>query len=378
MGKNKLIIAAAGSGKTTLLVKKALSIQEKNVLITTYTEANEAEIKKKIVEQTGGYVPENIALQTWFSFLLRHGVRPFQGIMHHKLRDEKIGFFLTDRPSGLRYKNSKNQPIYWGEQDFLKYYFTSDLKIYSDKISKFLIECNEKTEGSLIDRISSLYPYIFIDEVQDLAGWDLEIIKLLFKSPSNIILVGDPRQVTYLTHHPKKYPSYANGNIREFIDEKCKKVKCEIDEVTLSKSHRNNLEICNFSSRLFPEYECSQPCEDETCRSTSAEHQGIFLVKNQDIEDYLQRFDPVILRYNNSISPEWNFGKSKGMTFERVLIYPTQKILAYLKSGDQSEIETVRAKFYVALTRARRSAAIVCDYDDSNYIEGIQKYSKFI
>lgn len=43
---NKLIIAAAGSGKTTLLVKEALAQKNGKVLITTYTQANEAEIKK--------------------------------------------------------------------------------------------------------------------------------------------------------------------------------------------------------------------------------------------------------------------------------------------------------------------------------------------
>lgn len=45
---NKLIIAAAGSGKTTYLVKEALELKDSRVLITTYTEANEAEIRKKI------------------------------------------------------------------------------------------------------------------------------------------------------------------------------------------------------------------------------------------------------------------------------------------------------------------------------------------
>ena len=48
MCKNKLIIAAAGSGKTTFLVKEAIRVKDQNVLITTYTEANESEIRKNI------------------------------------------------------------------------------------------------------------------------------------------------------------------------------------------------------------------------------------------------------------------------------------------------------------------------------------------
>jgi len=51
MNNNKLIIAAAGSGKTTYLVKQVLKVKEANVLITTYTEANEEEIRKKFFKK---------------------------------------------------------------------------------------------------------------------------------------------------------------------------------------------------------------------------------------------------------------------------------------------------------------------------------------
>ena len=74
MNRNKLIIAAAGSGKTTFLIDNALHIEDSNVLITTYTEENEKEIRKKFE----GVIPNNIRIQTWFSFLLQHGVRPYQ------------------------------------------------------------------------------------------------------------------------------------------------------------------------------------------------------------------------------------------------------------------------------------------------------------
>jgi len=77
--KNKLIVAAAGSGKTSLLVNRALK-QTGNVLITTFTEANEGEIKKKLLERAKCF-PKNVVVQTWFSFLLQHGVRPYQSAM---------------------------------------------------------------------------------------------------------------------------------------------------------------------------------------------------------------------------------------------------------------------------------------------------------
>ena len=44
--KNELFIAAAGAGKTTMFVKETLLCKE-SVLITTFTEENEREIKEK-------------------------------------------------------------------------------------------------------------------------------------------------------------------------------------------------------------------------------------------------------------------------------------------------------------------------------------------
>ena len=220
MSNNKLIIAAAGSGKTTYLVDQALSINGDRVLITTFTEVNEREIRNRIVEKKG-YMPSNITVKTWFSFLLQHGVRPYQSALNDSIHENDLGFFLTSKKSGQKLdKNGKpitnNQgiPLFWGEKDFQKFYFTHSLKIYSDKISKFVFNLDKKTDGEVLSRISRIYKHIYIDEVQDLAGFDLDIIKLLFKSNSSIFLVGDPRQVTYLTHHSAKYGKYTGGGIK--------------------------------------------------------------------------------------------------------------------------------------------------------------------
>ncbi len=176
MENNKLIIAAAGSGKTSYLVNEALKITSETVLITTYTEANEAQIKRKIIELKG-YIPSNITIQTWFSFLLQHGVRPFQSILNDEIHDEDIGFFLSSQKSGFKCRIG-GKPCYYGEGEFKKHYFTDSYKIYSDKIAKFVFKCNEKSNELVINRMGKLFDHIFIDEVQDLAGYDLEIMAL--------------------------------------------------------------------------------------------------------------------------------------------------------------------------------------------------------
>ncbi|MBA9083872.1 ATP-dependent exoDNAse (exonuclease V) beta subunit [Fontibacillus solani] len=69
-----------------------------------------------------------------------------------------------------------------------------------------------------------------------------------------------------------------------------------------------------------------------------------------------------------------NFGESKGITFERVLIYPTQPFTQWIKNNNFELLPTSRSKFYVALTRAQYSVGIVYDYDERTNLEGLQKF----
>lgn len=356
--KNELLIASAGAGKTTLLVREALSCSE-TVLITTFTEENEREIRKKFVKLNNGVIPSNVTIQTWFSFLIEHGAKPYQG----KLTNKKIdGLLLVNEKSGLKFqsKSPRSHSVYYKESEIDKYYFTNDYQIYSDKLSKFVIRCNERSHGYVIERISALFQHIFIDEVQDLAGYDLEIIKLLLQTDSVIKMVGDPRQVTYHTHFASKYKKYSEGKIQYFLKNECKNIECNIDLETLKKSWRNNQIICDFANMIFPEYsKCS------SLQTKTTEHDGVFLVKEKDIEQYLREYCPIQLRYSikkevNINYETKNFGESKGATYDRVLIYPTRPILDWILNDKEFGSFKSRCKFYVAVTRAKYSAAIVC------------------
>lgn len=57
----------------------------------------------------------------------------------------------------------------------------------------------------------------------------------------------------------------------------------------------------------------------------------------------------------------------------RVLIYPTKPFLDWLKDNNTEFAETSRSKFYVALTRARHSVAIICKSNLT--IDGITNYN---
>ena len=234
------------------------------------------------------------------------------------------------------------------------------------------------SSNAVINRLSLIYSYLFIDEIQDLAGYDLELLKLLFLSNIVTWLVGDPRQVTYLTHTESKYKKYKNGLISDFINNELgNKCVCNIDDFTLRVSHRCNRSICNVASLLYPKLPETTPCT--CCANHSIEHQGVFLVKPKQCPKYLCKYKPMQLRWSrntvaSSNAEAMNFGEAKGCTFNRVLIYPTKKMIEWIKNTSTELPDEARAKFYVALTRARYSVAIAMDYDNNLVADGIVKY----
>lgn len=350
----KLVIAAAGSGKTTYLVQEALKITDEKVLITTYTESNEREIKSRFME-IAGYIPANITILTWFSFLIQQGVKPYQSYLY----SEKVnGLFLVNQKSAFLY-TYKGRPVYAKEADVARHYFTKDGLIYSDKISKFVYKLNAASDNLAIERISRIYTHIFIDEVQDLAGYDLELIQLLAQYHVKLLMVGDPRQVTFHTHEEAKNSKYCEGQIEQFICDR--NLEIEIDKSTLNITHRNGTEICTYANSIYPDY---TPCSAYEKEPTG--HDGVFFVQATDVDDYLKIYHPVQLRDSvktavNGSHPVFNFGDSKGLTFDRTLIYPTGPMIKWIFNHNIEFKPKSRARFYVAVTRARYSVAMIVD-----------------
>lgn len=70
--------------------------------------------------------------------------------------------------------------------------------------------------------------------------------------------------------------------------------------------------------------------------------------------------------------PALNFGIAKGMTFDRVLVFPHVSGTRWLKSGESRHIKGSLSQIYVGATRARYSLAYV--YDGVPGLNGIQAY----
>lgn len=343
---SKVIIAAAGSGKTRHIVSEAIKrASEGIVLITTFTDKNVEEIKSRIVSECS-CIPPNITVQPWFSFLLQHGVRPYQSAVYPNKRIGNLILISGQSTQGINKDNFRN------------YYLNGDGKIYSDKLATLACRINEETGGLVISRLSSIYSYIFIDEVQDMAGYDLDFIELLIRSNITTLLVGDHRQGTFSTNKSNRNKKYRQARIDTYFKELYNQGLIDYDDTTLSINHRCVQSICDLANSIYPEYaECSSG------NNCAVEHMGLFLVKKEDVDSYIDKYHPVQLRHNvrtpiSNRGPAYNFGLAKGQTFDRVLIYPTNTIVQWFLKGGVLSPET-RSKLYVAVTRARYSVAFV-------------------
>lgn len=375
MSNNTIYIAAAGSGKTTLILDQVFakltdSNFEKKIGIITYTRKNQENIKARILKKFQ-YIPSRIQLMGWYSFLLDYWIRPFKGDVLPELYDRHVGMYFTDQPSGLRKGNNGTYyRTYKKGELWKKYFIKNKCDFFSDKLSEFAMECFNLNKNELINRISNIFDVIYVDEAQDLSGWDFDIMKILAKSQKiDIILCGDPRQNTYSTNFGIKNEAY-NGSPDSYA-KNCINTSAHqyinIDYKTLQATHRCCEGICNFSNNLMRNLPKTHVCECERCRKKRSQYshkQGMFLLSSSMEQSYIDSCEPISLiwdiRFKSNVKTKeyFNYAESKGLEFDTVLIYPTKTILDYL-AGKLTLSDLSLRKLYVAITRARYSCAIV-------------------
>lgn len=313
----------------------------RNLLITTYTNENVDQINAVLIEKAG-CVPPNITVLSWFSFLLQDGVRPYQNHLASGWRVETINF-LTWPIIGVAKANVR------------PYYFDKAGNILADRVSEFIVECNTRSGGRIISRIERIYSHIFIDEMQDMAGYDFEFLEALLRSKINVVGVCDPRQGTFSTNRGAKNKKFKRDGISDWIG-KCEAAKLVIVEPRV-ECYRSNQAICDFSDALFPHLPKSV---SKNVAVTG--HDGVFPIASKEALQYHEKWHPVVLRYSRKTDTmgldAFNIGKMKGRSFDRVLIFTTGPMKKYFKTKIPEDASDL-SKFYVALTRARYSVALV-------------------
>lgn len=343
---NLIKLAAAGSGKTFGLARDVLlnAADYKNdmFLMITYTNNGVYSLQKNIQEQNNGVVPCNVYIESWYRFLLKQMIKPYQSILFKINSIRSIDF--NNQYGKVNYYPKNNKKRYITSEFDLKVNFVSEL---AEHIANIASNIN-------IKRLEKVYRCIYIDEIQDLAGYDFEILKRLFKSSIEIVCVGDYKQSTYKTNESLKNHQY-NKNMLQFFDDQRKDGLIAIEYNPISQ--RFNRKICTLANKVYLD---GTPIH--TSMNEVTEHDGVYLIERKDAIKYQEYYKAKALIYDKRTKAEEfnpiSYGSSKGLTFDRILIFPNSPLKKFLKGGfGLSSPE----KYYVAVTRARYSIAFVVD-----------------
>ena len=279
----EVIFAVAGSGKTKYIID-ALSLGKRS-LIVTYTNNNLRTLRRRILGKFG-YFPDNIFVSSYFTFLYSFCYRPF---LSQKFKTR-----------GINYKSNPNKGLRLTDP---RYFFDSYRRIYGNRIAKFL-----DVQGILGDinlRLSKYFDTLLIDEVQDLAGHDFNLLKGISKANLSIIAVGDFYQHTFDTSRDGNVNSSLHDDY-DLYKGKFEDMGFSVDTESLIASHRCSPNICDFISKDIG-VEMSSARNDNT---------SIYLIEKQEQADEIfNNRHMVKLFYREHYKYECysrNWGESKG------------------------------------------------------------------
>jgi hypothetical protein len=342
LAKNRVVLACAGARKTTSVVEEALAAGAGRVLIMTYTNENRDQVESFLYRRVG-HVPPNITVTTWYSFLLHDCIRPYQHFVLNSSKVEGIDFQTQNPPRvpatrpRWRYLNHSHQ-------------------VYRERAAELAMKCEVASGGRLVRRIERIYSHIFIDEFQDLAGYDWNLVECFLKSSCRVIAVGDPRQAIFATNRSQKNKQYRLGGVVDWVNAKNSLL---FTVEVRNQCYRCNQAICDFADSIYPELPKTVSKNTET-----TVHDGMFAVSRREVAEYVKTHAPTVLRYNRTSDtlgfPAQNIGVVKGRTFDRVLLFPTKPMLAFWSTRNPERAGS-REKLYIAVTRARFSVGIVVD-----------------
>jgi DNA helicase II / ATP-dependent DNA helicase PcrA len=344
---NRLTLAVAGSRKTQSIIDQCREQDPATrTLVLTYTTTNQSELKKRLDQVLGDN--QNVQVMGWFSFLIMHWVRPF--IPYYFPGRRVRGFDFDTDPQQFKAKTDPRR------------FLSGNDHVYKVHLPQLAVLVEAASKGTLLSRLSRLYDVIYIDEVQDLGGYDLEVLRLLMGAPLRLRMVGDIRQAILLTNpREAKNKKYQYTGVLEWFKEQEASGRLAIERQSVT--WRCHPEVAQFADTIFGARWGFAPTVSRNPITTG--HDGVFLVRREHAQAYVDEFNPLCLRHSRAVAkdlnlPFMNIGLSKGIGRKRVLIAPTGKIEKFLTKGIELD-GSAAAHFYVAATRAEQSVAIILD-----------------
>ncbi len=331
----RLVQAVAGSGKTSYILENLCL--DKRSLIVTYTNENFRNLEKGI-EEKFGCMPQNITLMTYFSFL---GSFCFQPYLGYQLRN--LGFSYENPPAWTgRLKQNED----------IRHYISTGRYLYHNRAAKLIIKT--ETDKKVVSRIEKYFDNFFIDEVQDFAANDFNLLISLSDANVNMLFVGDFYQHTYDTSRDGNVRRSLHAEYNNYLSE-FEKSGFYIDTKTLTKSYRCSSDVCEFISINL----------GIAIQSHRDDSTNVALVEDKGIADELFVDDSVVkLFYNNQSRYNChsnNWGKSKGMdSYDSVCVVLTKSAFDLYKRNMLVELPpSSKNGLYVACTRARGDLCFV-------------------
>lgn len=339
-------LAVAGSGKTAEIVEKIRAQPPGTTSIAlTYTRQAQAEIESRL---HGGLASDHETMG-WYSFLTKHIIRPYLPTL-----------FPGILPRGLCFVESEGQIPRW--RAGWKRYFNDDFEPYSARLGLLAKMVLSAAGNAPIERLERIYDHLYIDEFQDLGGNDLEVLEVLMQSNIDMLLVGDVRQALLDTSRSDRlHRDYRGVRLVDWFRDQEAMNRCTI--VPGDVTTRFNQQIADFSD-LIHDPELALPATTSTQHEVTG-HDGVFLVDEEHLLTYFSSHSvsPTTLWARSSARtvPDGEiqtFGKAKGITRDRVIILSTDPVLKLLKTRTPMQTKSA-CGFYVAVTRARYSVAII-------------------
>lgn len=375
---NHVVFAAAGHGKTYSLCSQAKTAADntrKYVLLISYTNEGVHSLENEYRKQNSGVLDDRVVFKSWYSILLSEIIKPYQCSLKLKKKYYKEEFsvvFPENYVNSIAFYDTESPPR-WYNQTHIQYFVNSRGDVIPDRTSHFAWLCNEHSGGKAIERIEEVYSHIFIDELQDYAGWDLEIISLLFKSKIPITCVGDYKQATYRTNNSPKNKQYRDEKVRDYF------LKLEAQGLCITSyantTRRFNREICDFINTIHADADAMVEPDSTIQQAISPENSGVYMMDTAVLSEYCEHYNPVILRYDKNAEigfrcncEVFNYGASKGSTYERVVIIPVGTSLPFIQKQKRIVSNKTRAKFYVACTRAKHSVVFAIENPKENSV----------
>jgi len=345
----KIILAVAGSGKTTHIISK-LTL-DKRFLILTYTTNNVNTLRNGIIRKFS-YFPENIKLQSYFVFLNSFCFKP---LLSYRIKSNGINW--KQPPEFTRNLKRTN----------LRFYLDKTNRLYHNRIAKLCETQNILTD--INNRLEKYYDCLFVDEIQDFAGHDFNLLKSIVKANCEILFVGDFFQHTFNTSSDGKLNTGLFNDYEKY-KQQFRMVGLIDDPTTLEKSHRCTKTICDFIKNNIGISISSATNRTSTIKVVNDGSEADSIINNNSI---------VKLFYETSYKYECysdNWGNSKGINhFIDVCVILSKKIQQALDKEQLSVLNpTTKNKLYVACSRASNNLYFVPDKFVKKYLK--QEFQK--